>query len=954
MKKSAPVFLLCLIFGAAFSTDHPFDGAGRARKSLPLLLDRTANVLPNRIVIKRSSDGLAKFSRSWDQALARISVLGVEPAFPLHVNDRSHLSRIVDVRLAAGTDVFTACETLMQDASVEWAEPVYLRKPSYNPNDPSLTGQWYLAKVRATEAWNVSRQSTSVLIGIVDTGVWINHPDLKSGIWVNQAEIPGNGIDDDHNGFVDDVNGWDFGDNDNNPAPKKDGTIDLRWHGTEVAGVAGAVTDNGIGIASVGFNPKLMSVKSSQDGDKDQYIISAYKAIVYAADNGADIINCSFGSTSSSQAEREAVAHACSLGCLVVAAAGNGSSGEPEYPASLPNVLSATATGETDFLASFSSYGYTVDVSAPGMNMYTTTSESGYAFVDGTSFCSPLTVSLAALVKGLHPSWNGLQVGEQVRISSVDIGAVNPQFRDEMGRGRIDAYRALTLKSPSIRLDTTVLVEGPGANMDGVFDPGEELLLTFRLKNFLEGSTAITVVFSSPGTDVTLTNGTFLIPSLGTLQACENTGNPVRIKISKSAARGQAVMVSAVLQADGGYQDADYFHFDISDSYATIRGKYAALTVTAMGRLGLADINTEQGEGFVYREEGSLLFEGAVMAGFSVDTLSDVARGVDGSKQNKDFETTPGGEIKITRPGTLGDEQGMANFSDEAAVPSLHLGVNLSAFAFKDTLDGDYVLLAYRLYSMSTAPIRRLYFGLFTDWDVTGDQDAWRNLAGYDRDLMLGYVYERVSGVCGGLAVVSKGGAGAYKSIVNKNEIYPDAGGYTKREKWQHLSGGIQDVPGTEETDYSNVLGVGPLTVNPGDTVLVGFALAGGIGLNDLKSHVQEAKAKWQMLFEKTHAADVRGPIPSAFRLYDAFPNPFNAGTVIRYDLPERNRVVLTVHDVTGREVAHLVDSVQDPGPQETRWDGKSASGSSVPSGVYFCRIHAGEWTRVRKLSLVR
>jgi len=280
--------------------------------------------------------------------------------------------------------------------------------------------------------------------------------------------------------------------------------------------------------------------------------------------------------------------------------------------------------------------------------------------------------------------------------------------------------------------------------------------------------------------------------------------------------------------------------------------------------------------------------------------------------------------------------------------------VDLSAFAYQDTVNGDFVLLAYRLYTTSTVPIRKLYFGLFTDWDVTGDQDAWRNLAGYDRDLSLGYIYERVSSVYGGLAVVSKGGAGAYKSVVNKNEIYPEAGGYSKREKWQHLSGGIQTVPDTEETDYSSVLGVGPLTVNPGDTVLVGFALVGGIGLNNLKLHTRRAKGKWQALFEKTDVHDAPTTNPSAFRLYDAYPNPFNTGTVIRYDLPERSPVVLTVHDAMGREVARLVDSVQDPGSKEIRWNGKGASGQPAPSGMYFCRIRADRWTQVRKLALIR
>jgi serine protease len=911
------------------------------------------------VVVKRRSGGLSKASAAqWKALLARAGAVSVEPRHPGHRRSGQALALIQNVRLGPGADVTRAVRLLQQDPSVEWAEAQAVRALHLDPNDPMLQDQWALTAIRAADAWDVTRESRTVVIAIVDNGTWIAHPELSAAIVALPGEIPGNGIDDDANGFIDDAHGWDFGNDDPNTDPSPSVSDDIKYHGTAVATVAAAATDNGVGIASPGWNPSILPVKCAPD-EVPGSILYGDKGIVYAADNGADLINCSFGSTTFSNAEAEAVAYAVSKGVLIVASAGNDNGEAASYPAGYPGVLSVASTDQADQLSSFSNYGTSVDLCAPGEAILAAWGRTDYSYLDGTSFSSPLAAGTAALVMGQHPEWTGLQAGEQIRVSALPIDQLNPETAGKLGSGRLDAQAAVGTTLTSVRVDSFTLAEGPGADGDGIFDPGETVLLTIHVKNYLEPVSGVTIRLVSETEDVSVLDPLVALPGLATLESWSNSANPARLSIAPGARRGQHAVVMAELDGTDG-ATREPVGFDIALSFVTIRSGHAGLTVASNGRLGSADTQFNQGVGFEFDEGGdrgvqNLLFEGAFMAAVSSDSVSDVARGADPSApQNGDFTPSGGVEARISRPGTLADEQAFAAFSDSAASPALGLRVTLTALAFQDDPNADYVLLAYRLKNESTRILAGVHAGLFMDWDVEGDQDAWHDLAGFDTTLALGYIGEPESGIQGGLALLTKNAPAQFKLIDNESEIYPEAGGFTDAKKWAALSGGVQPADaGESPADYSLVLGAGPFTIAAGDSALLGYAVLGGKGLDGLEAGAVAAAAAWRRIFESGNTEPPPGDTPESFDLEPAYPNPFNSGTVLRYGIAEPGRVSIEVTDILGRHVATLVDENAVPGRYKAVWDGSTAYGSA-PAGVYLVRMRAGGFAATRKIALVR
>lgn len=343
---------------------------------------------------------------------------------------------------------------LARRSRVRFVEPNFVVSATRSPNDGGIGGQWGLRNVQASAAWNVTTGGP-VTVGVLDTGVAYDHPDLSSNVWANEVEHP-DGVDEDGDGFADDVHGADFLGRDADPS-------DDDGHGTHVAGIIGAQGNNSIGVAGVNWDVSIMALKfldSSGDGNT----ADAAAAIDYAVDHGARVINASWSGPRFSNALYSAIQRAGDRGALVVAAAGNDGTDvdrQPQYPAAfdLPNMISVAASDRQDRLLEFSSYGKSsIDLVAPGEDIASTVpfafDPSGYARLSGTSMAAPFVSGAAALYLSRWPGASAAQVRDAI-LQSVK------RFPGLAGKtatgGRLDVAAMLGLQGPSGRVprDTT-------------------------------------------------------------------------------------------------------------------------------------------------------------------------------------------------------------------------------------------------------------------------------------------------------------------------------------------------------------------------------------------------------------------------------------------------------------------------------------------------------------------
>ena len=399
----------------------------------PPLLQRAwdAPHVSDELLVKVQDSGRARLERSG------VSILGDIPQLGLVV-----------VRVKTGARLAEAAADLEDIAGIEWVEPNYTLQLDFVPNDPHYdtvapTQTPYLNRIDAAGAWDLTMGRPEIVIAILDTGVEMSHEDLAGAIWTNLGEIPGNEIDDEGNGFIDDEHGWDFAGQDNLPD-------DDYGHGTHVAGIAAARIDNGLGIAGLAGAATIMPV------DVFDYAIGTYedliRAIVYATDNGAHVINMSLGASSYSLGEEMAVNYAFSRGVVVVAAAGNTGNEMVHYPAAHPNAIAVASTTAQDVLSSFSTRGTWVDVAAPGSSIYSTVYGNGYRTMSGTSMATPHVAGLAALILSRNPTLTPTQVRDLIERTADDLGAAG---RDIFyGAGRINAGSAVAATaSPGLDID---------------------------------------------------------------------------------------------------------------------------------------------------------------------------------------------------------------------------------------------------------------------------------------------------------------------------------------------------------------------------------------------------------------------------------------------------------------------------------------------------------------------
>lgn len=362
------------------------------------------------------------------------------------------------VSVPVGTSMQQALAFWQSHPNVAIVTPDFELTTQSIPNDPSFGSLWGLsnngsqggllnADINIEPAWALGT-ATSIVTAVIDTGVDYTHPDLASNIWTNTDEVAGNGIDDDGNGFVDDVRGWDFVNNDSDP-------MDDNGHGTHVAGTIGAVGNNGIGVTGVAWTASIMPLKFLDQSGSGS-LSDAIKAIQYARVNGAKIINASWGGGGFSSALQSAITQFITSGGLFVAAAGNEATNNdvtPSYPANYQGVISVGASTRTDTRASFSNYGTSVDVFAPGQSILSTLPGNRYGSLSGTSMATPQVAGALALLWGQNPTLSATTIS-QALINSTD----NVLRASNSTHGRINvgaAATALRASNPTTPPTTT-------------------------------------------------------------------------------------------------------------------------------------------------------------------------------------------------------------------------------------------------------------------------------------------------------------------------------------------------------------------------------------------------------------------------------------------------------------------------------------------------------------------
>jgi len=444
------------------------------------------------------------------------------------------LERICEVVFDNEVDVFAICEELMKNENVEYAEPVPIYTTfEWKPNDPGLNLQWHLKDIDIYNAWAVAKDKTGVLVGIVDSGTDWEHQDLAANSWVNPN---------------DSSRGWNFVGNvtlqeflsgvvkpNNDVRPKKTGNL----HGTHVAGIAAAVANNGKFGAGTGVNVKHISTKHSHDDDPYFRLIDGYKGIMYCAEKGAKVINCSWGGSGYSRAGEDVINEVLDMGVAIIAATGNDGTDNDimaHYPSNYKGVIAVGSTKNYDDISNFTNHGYSAMLFAPGSAIYSTMPAQKFDSISGTSMASPVVAGVAALVLSVFPDYTPKQVYHQLRSTVTNID--NPKTASKL-YGKINAYKAVTYNNPDFPAQIV-----PGVSVTKFELPPFNSFTSYRnkklkleLTNYIgKANNLIVKVSSLDGLVNLIPEASFVLDTVGTVAMMETKNIEIEVRLDAKTA----------------------------------------------------------------------------------------------------------------------------------------------------------------------------------------------------------------------------------------------------------------------------------------------------------------------------------------------------------------------------------------------------------------------------------
>ncbi len=762
------------------------------------------------------------------------------------------LSNIYELFFDKSYPVELIVRQLQKSGLVVYAEPRYIHQLLYDPNDPDTANQYWINNIQARLGWNISKGDTNLKIGIVDNGIQWDHPDLVDNVAYNWLD-PINGIDDDNDGFVDNFHGWDLvgpGTNgvftpDNDP----NATLPSLHHGTSVAGFSSATTDNGIGIAGVGFNCRFMPIKVAGE-DYGNSIIAGYEGIVYAADRGCQVINCSWGGSFYSFLGQDAVNYATyNRNATVIAAAGNNNNTQKLYPAAYPVVVAVGATNSADQKGSISSYGRHITVMAPGTSKTTAYQDSYTQLAENyTSFSSPIAAGVAALIKSQNPNFTAEQVAQQLRISCDNIDAINPSFAGLLGNGRVNMFKALNITSPAVRIQNMVFVDGN----NNIPQSGDSIRITGVFKNFLSPTINLTATVISNDPYITVQTATRNLGAIPTLGIKSNT-LPFIIKIANNVPANYNAFIT-IQYLDGTYNDFEYYEFVINPTYANITTNFVQTSIIDNGKLGYVDYpNNTLGLGWLY-EGKQHLFEGAILIGRKTSgKISDNMR-TGGFGSSNDFLNTQ--SAVLISPGLVANQEVQTAFNDNGNPDPLNYSVNQKTWAFSTD---KFIIQQLAIRNNNFSIHDSVYFGVFADFDIGNPNN---NRSEYDTTTKMVYTYSSDANYPEYVGIVHLTDD-QYTTGCYVKDAYAGNFPFTKANKLLAITSGTDTSSAGlsgSGTDTYHFLSVGPLTILPLDSALVAYAIVSGNSLSELQQNAQQAKLKYQCILNGSSLTVDLGP----------------------------------------------------------------------------------------------
>lgn len=795
---------------------------------------------------------------------AKISVKNIRRIFPNHQppaqtknlsGTLADLSLIYRLDFDAQHGVSEVIALFAGLDAVEYVEPSYIYDLFYQPNDPladtSKIGprnraQWGLLQIKAYEAWDLQRGDTSIVIGVVDSGHKGDHEDMTQNLSLNLND-PIDGLDNDGDGYVDNYAGWDFGGNTFGGLGDNDPNVGS-GHGFAVAGILGASTDNGVGIAGSSFNCRYLPIKAAPD-DSLGAIFYGYEGIVYCVDQGAQIVNCSWGGPENSRFGADVVQYATvNKGAALMVAAGNSRSDKKFYPAAYPLCISVANSHFDDVLFLNSTYNYTVDIAAPGGGILTTFGDNGYATFGGTSAASPLAAGALGIVMAKFDQLTGFQAGQRMRVTADEIYTANDSsiYQDKLGNGRVNLFRALTdpLK-PSIRQENYVITDLDG---DGRFRGGDTLNVLVDFVNYLHPSQNLSITLTVPDAlmsyvriaagslDKGVVNMWDRFSSGQSFQLILDEAIPVNIPL--------ALKINYTDTATT-YEDFEFLEFQVNKSWIDITANSFQTSVNSVGNFGFNELGKQdEGLGVLYEGGENVLFEGGFLIGNSPNAVSDRIRNNLGSA-DQDF--TELNLIEEVENPERSDYEARSEFSDAIAVSPLGLTITQHSYAYSDTANDDYLIFQYIIQNPTVGAVNNMYAGLFADWDIIS-ANRNRNSTGFDEIREMVYAKDAlgINPKHYGMALLSDQDFHAYATALPNPQF-----SFSSATKYLALANppdsatasiGVQNGG----LDIGQFISAGPFTVNGFQRDTVAFAVLGGNNLQDLEKNQAAASLAYQ------------------------------------------------------------------------------------------------------------